>query len=163
MHIPTVLRSLHHLHATLASVGELFHDTARRAPFTVNARAANDLARQLDPPTNKPRSVPRGWPETDPTENPLIAPRDILLRRPVPLPEPLRPLLERPSGQAAAASRAALRATIGADDRNVDSMHVPPSWTKDKPAPTRLARSQATERHRPVPAPGPGAVTGPGR
>ncbi|MGC5585900.1 hypothetical protein [Ornithinimicrobium sp. W1665] len=163
VHMPTVLRSLHRVHATLASLGELFHDTARRAPFVVNARPANDLARQLDPSTNKPRSVPRGWPETEPTENPLITPRDILLRRPVPLPEPLRPLLERPSGQAAAASRAALRATIGADDRNVDSMQVPPSWTKDKPAPTRLARSQATERHRSASVPGPGAVTTPGR
>ncbi|SOC51119.1 hypothetical protein SAMN05421879_10134 [Ornithinimicrobium cerasi] len=157
--MPTVLRSLHRVHATLASVGDLFHDTARRAPFVVNARPANDLAHQLEPPTAKRR----GWPGLEPEEQSVLSARDVLLRRAVPLPEPLRPLLERPSAQAAVASRAALRATIDVGRANTDAMHVPTTWTKTNPPAARLARSQHAERQRPAPTPGIGVASAPGR
>lgn len=144
----TLVRSLHRFHAVTAGIGNLFHETARHAQFTVNARPANDLTRQLIPSAENPRALPEGWPQTTPANTAVLSPRDVLLRRLVPLPDVLRPLLQEPARQAAVATRAALRATMTASDQKTDTMHVPSSWTNHHhPATTRLDRSRDQERH----------------
>ncbi|MGD8202143.1 hypothetical protein ACQE98_16000 [Ornithinimicrobium sp. W1679] len=159
--MPDLVRSLHRFHAATAGIADLFADTARRAPFTVNARPANDLARDLTVTTEKPRALPTGWPEADRNDTAILSPRDVLLRRPVPLPDPIRPLLEEPARQAATATRAALRATMTASDQQSDTMHVPTSWTtRDHP---RLARAQQHQQQHLTPVPGTGDIATPGR
>ncbi|MFK5634269.1 hypothetical protein [Ornithinimicrobium sp. LYQ103] len=162
--MPSLVRSLHRFHATVAGVGDLFYQTARRAPFVLNARPLNDLARELATSMVKPGAHLRGRSETDGADAPLLSPRDVLLRRAVPLPGAVRPLLEEPARQASTASRGALRATLAASDQKEDTMHVPDSWTKDhRPVTTRLTRSQQNERRHLAPVAGPGGVGGPGR
>ncbi|WP_131104484.1 hypothetical protein [Ornithinimicrobium sufpigmenti] len=143
----SLVRSLHRFHAVTAGIGDLFHETARHAQLTVNARPANDLTRQLIPSAENPHALPEGWPQPTPANTAVLSPRDVLLRRPVPLPEVLRPLLQEPARQAAVATRSALRATMTASDQKTGTMHVPSSWTsRHHPATTRLDRSQDHER-----------------
>jgi hypothetical protein len=159
--MPGLVRSLHRFHAATAGIGDLFADTARHAPFTVNARPANDLTRQLIPAADNRRALPEGWPQAEDVDTAVLSPRDVLLRRPVPLPEAIRPLLDETARRAATATRAALRATISASDHNSGTMHVPPSRApRDRP---RSSRAQHHQRHHLTSVPGGDGVAGPGR
>lgn len=135
--MPSLVRSLHRFHATVAGVGEVFHETARGAPLLVNARPANEMATAvLD--LDERRSPAQ--------DQSVISPKDVLLKRAVPLPEGMRHFVEDPARQAASASRASLRATMAASDRRQDTMRVPASWTQPSQPETRLSRGQDQEQ-----------------
>lgn len=133
-----MVRSLHRFHATLAGVGSIFHETARDAPLLVDARGANDLARAA---FNDDR-----W--SRPNGHVAVAPRDVLHKRAIPIPEGIRSCVEEVGQQAASASRRSLRATLAASDGQGNEASVP-SRNQHGRSESRLHASQQLERRGP--------------
>src|SRR5690606_36639927 len=94
-------------HATMACVAGGFHEAARKAPLLVDARAANDIARTASEDNG------RGGP---PPQEATVAPRDVLHKRAIPIPEGIRGPAEETGGQAALATLVAMRSTLAASD-----------------------------------------------
>ncbi|USQ77827.1 hypothetical protein [Ornithinimicrobium cryptoxanthini] len=136
--MPSLVRSLHRFHATVAGVGALFHETARQAPLEVDARAANDIIKAaLD--TDDERLSPS-------RDAFAVTPRDVQLKRAVPLPDGMRGRLENAGHDVATATRASLRATMAASDRGRDAMTVPNSWTHHVGSGNKLPTSRDREQ-----------------
>lgn len=133
----SLVRSLHRFHATMAGVAAAFHEAARKAPLLVDARAANDIARTAS--EDNGRGVP-------PPQEATVAPRDVLHKRAIPIPEGLRGPAEEAGGQAALATRVAMRSTLAASDGKLVAMSIPSSWTRAVGTPGRLSSSQRHER-----------------
>lgn len=135
--IPSLVRSLHRFHATVAGVGALFHETARDATLLVDARAANDMIRAAF--------------DTDDRLSPshdiaVVTPQDLQLRRAVPLPDQIRGRVENAGREVATASRGSLRATLTASDHQQDAMNVPDSWLDGAGSASNLSTSRLREQ-----------------
>ncbi|OLT20689.1 hypothetical protein BJF81_16000 [Ornithinimicrobium sp. CNJ-824] len=137
----TLVRSLHRFHATMAGVAGVFHETARKAPLLVDARAANDIARTAS--EDNGRGVP-------PPQEATVAPRDVLHKRAIPFPEGIRGPAEDVGGQAATATRAALRSTLAASDGHRPVMSPHSAWTPPVGSESRLAASQKNQHRAPT-------------
>ncbi|MGD8150443.1 hypothetical protein [Ornithinimicrobium sp. Y1694] len=133
----SLVRSLHRFHATMAGVAGAFHEAARKAPLLVDARAANDIARTAS--EDNGRGVP-------PPQEATVAPRDVLHKRAIPIPEGIRGPAEEAGGQAALATRVAMRSTLAASDGKLVAMSIPSSWTRAVGTAGRLSSSQRHER-----------------
>lgn len=145
--MPSLVRSLHRFHATVAGVAGAFHETARTASLSVDARAANDLIKTtLD--QDERRSPPQ--------DQTTVAPKDILQKRAIPIPPDIRGRVEEIGREVVSAARGSLRATLSASDQR-DSEPVVSS--RRTPAAERLPQSQVMERRQLSTAlddPGPG-------
>lgn len=129
----SLTRSLHRFHATVSGVGGVFHRAARDAPLLVDARAANNIIRSA--PRDTGRDIP-------PPNHATVAPRDILHKRAIPLPDGIRGQAAEAGRQAALASRASLRSTLTASDGKPGAMTAPPGWALHLGSVNRLAASQ---------------------
>ncbi|MGB3257770.1 MAG: hypothetical protein WBA72_07245 [Ornithinimicrobium sp.] len=132
----SLVRSLHTFHATVAGVAGAFYEAARHAPLLVDARAANDIIRSALAYDD------RGFP---PHNHENVAPRDVLHKRAIPLPDGIRGQAEDQGHQVAQASRASLRSTLAASDGKREAMSIPASWTHDVRSGNRLSTSHKHE------------------
>lgn len=105
--MPSLLRSLHRFHPTIAGIAGAFHETARSTPLLIDARAAGSMLRSA--------SSEDPWLRT--ADHAPVAPQDILHKRAVPLPDELRSRLVEVGHDLDLASRVSLRATLAATDR----------------------------------------------
>ncbi|MCE0485428.1 hypothetical protein [Ornithinimicrobium sediminis] len=115
----SMVRSLHRLNATLAGVASVFRETARSAPLLVDAQTANILLKSTDDRHALPH------------EQSVVAPRDMIHKRAIPIPDRLRAATEDAAAQVAAASRASLRATLSAGDGTRDTASIPPPAARE--------------------------------
>ncbi len=136
-----LLGSPHRFHATVTGVGGVFHETARREPLLVDARAANDMIRAAFDDEDR-------W--SPPHDHLAVSPRDVLHKRAIPLPDGMRGRVEDSGRQAASASRGALRATLAVSDQKREGMSVPASWTHHATSENKLSASQEQEQRRPA-------------
>lgn len=132
----SLVRSLFRFHATMAGVTSVFHEAARNAPLLVDARAANNIARAI--------SADDG-PGALPSQDTIVAPRDVLLKRAIPIPDGIRSRGEDAGRRAALASRASLRSTLTVSDRREAAMSLPTSSTRPLSSASRLAAGQRHE------------------
>lgn len=140
----SLVRSLHRFHATMAGVAVVFHEAARNAPLRIDARAANGIARTA--------SEDNGiW--IPPRQDATVAPRDVLYKRAIPFPESIRGSAAAAGGQAALATRAALRSTMAASDGKPESTTPPVGWTLPRVSGSRLAASRTNEQLNPTSRP----------
>lgn len=99
--IGTLVRDLHHFHATSVGVGRAFQGAVAAAPLQVNARPAHQMV--ID-------RLDRDGPVIPVDEEPPVSPQALLRRGMVPLPQGLRLHLERQAVRVTDASESVLRA-----------------------------------------------------